>query len=131
VIGINTAIASMSGGNDGVGFAVPIEDFSTLMEEVEANGGVDAPTVPAPEDGLGGLGGGLDQLLPGLEDLLPGLEDLFGPGGPENLEDLPGLQEMLEEMFGASDIPPELLQLLEELLGLPGGAVPGEEGPTS
>jgi hypothetical protein len=131
VIGINTAIASMSGGNDGVGFAVPIEDFSALMEEVEANGGVDAPTVPAPEDGLGGLGGGLDQLLPGLEDLLPGLEDLFGPGGPENLQDLRGLQEMLEEMFGASDIPPELFQLLEELLGLPGGAVPGEEGPTS
>jgi S1-C subfamily serine protease len=131
VIGINTAIASMSGGNDGVGFAVPIEDFTTLMDEVEANGGVDAPTVPAPENGLSGLGGGLDQLLPGLEDLLPGLEDLFGLDGTENLEDLPGLQEMLEEMFGASDIPPELLQLLEELLGLPGGAVPGEEGPTS
>jgi S1-C subfamily serine protease len=128
VIGINTAIASMSGGNDGVGFAVPIEDFTTLMDEVEANGGVDAPTVPAPEDGLGGLGG-LDQLLPGLEDLLPGLEDLFGPQG--NLDDLPGLQEMLEEMFGASDIPPELFQLLEELLGLPGGPLPGEEGPTS
>jgi hypothetical protein len=135
VIGINTAIASMSGGNDGVGFAVPVEDFANLMEEVEANGGVDAPTVPAPEDGLGGLGGGLDQLLPGLEDLLPGLEDLFGLDGPESLEELPGLQEMLEEMFGASDIPPELQQLLEELLGIPGGTVPGdvpsEEGTTS
>ena len=132
VIGINTAIASMSGGNDGVGFAVPVEDFAALMEEVEANGGIDAPTVPAPEDDLGGLGG-LDQLLPGLEDLLPGLDDLFGLGGTENLEDLPGLQEMLDEMFGASDIPPELRQLLEELLGLPGGPVPGEgeEGPTS
>jgi S1-C subfamily serine protease len=135
VIGINTAIASMSGGNDGVGFAVPVEDFANLMEEVETNGGVDAPTVPAPEDGLGGLGGGLDQLLPGLEDLLPGLEDLFGLDGPESLEELPGLQEMLEEMFGASDIPPELQQLLEELLGIPGGTVPGdvpsEEGTTS
>jgi S1-C subfamily serine protease len=135
VIGINTAIASMSGGNDGVGFAVPVEDFAALMEEVEANGGVDAPTVPAPEDGLGGLGGGLDQLLPGLEDLLPGLEDLFGPEGTEGLEDLPGLQEMLEEMFGASDIPPELQQLLEDLLGIPGNTapsdVPGEEGTTS
>jgi S1-C subfamily serine protease len=130
VIGINTAIASMSGGNDGVGFAVPVEDFTTLMDEVEANGGVDAPTVPAPEDGLGGLGG-LDQMLPGLEDLLPGLEDLFGLDGTEDLQELPGLQEMLEEMFGASDIPPELLQLLEELLGLSGSAVPGEEGPTS
>jgi S1-C subfamily serine protease len=135
VIGINTAIASMSGGNDGVGFAVPVEDFAALMEEVEANGGIDAPTVPAPEDGLGGLGGGLDQLLPGLEDLLPGLEDLFGPEGAQNFEDLPGLQEMLEEMFGASDIPPELQQLLEELLGVPGDTapndVPSEEGTTS
>ncbi len=131
VIGINTAIASMSGGNDGVGFAVPIEDFSSLIDEVEANGGVDAPTVPAPEGGLGGLGGDLDQMLPGLEDLLPLLDDLFGMGGTESLEDLPGLQEMLEDMFGASDIPPELQLLLEELLGLPGGAVPGEEGPTS
>ncbi|HEU4916342.1 MAG TPA: trypsin-like peptidase domain-containing protein [Acidimicrobiia bacterium] len=131
VIGINTAIASMSGGNDGVGFAVPIEDFSSLIDEVEANGGVDAPTVPAPEGGLGGLGGDLDQVLPGLEDLLPLLDDLFGMDGTESLEDLPGLQEMLEDMFGASDIPPELQLLLEELLGLPGGAVPGEEGPTS
>ena len=114
VIGINTAIASMSGGNDGVGFAVPVEDFASLMEEVEANGGIDAPTVPAPED-AGSLGG----LVPGLEDLLPGLDDLFGPEGPQGLEDLPGLQEMLEEMFGTSDIPPELQQLLEELLGVP------------
>ena len=123
VIGINTAIASMSGGNDGVGFAVPVEDFASLMEEVEANGGVEAPTVPTPE-GAGGLGG----LVPGLEDLLPGLDDLFGPEG--GLEDLPGLEEMLEEMFGTADIPPELQQLLEELLGVPGPAAPGE-GETS
>ena len=113
VIGINTAIASMSGGNDGVGFAVPVEDFASLMEEVEANGGVDAPTVPAPEDA-----GGLDQLVPGLDDLLPGLDELLPEGG-QGLEQLPGLEEMLEEMFGASDIPPELRQLLEELLGVP------------
>jgi putative serine protease PepD len=119
VIGINTAIASMSGGNDGVGFAVPVEDFASLMEEVQANGGVEAPTVPAPEDGA------LDQLVPGLEDLLPGLDDLFGPGGGQGLEELPGLEEMLEEMFGAGDIPPELLQLLEELLQTP-APVPGQ-----
>jgi S1-C subfamily serine protease len=125
VIGINTAIASMSGGNDGVGFAVPVEDFASVIEEVETNGGVDAPTVPAPED-AGSLGG----LVPGLEDLLPGLDDLFGPEGPGGLEDLPGLEEMLEEMFGAADIPPELQQLLEELLGVPAPSAPGE-GETS
>jgi len=121
VIGINTAIASMSGGNDGVGFAVPVEDFASLIEEVEQAGGVDAPTVPAPESSSG-----LDQLLPGLEDLLPGFEDLFefddplGPGG------LPGLDEMLDELFGMNDLPPELQDLLEGLLQTPGAA--SEEG---
>jgi S1-C subfamily serine protease len=113
VIGINTAIASMSGGNDGVGFAIPVEDFSSLMEEVEANGGVDAPTVPAPENASG-----LNQLVPGLEDLLPGLEDLLNPDN-QGLQDLPGLDQMLEELFGFGDIPPELQQLLEDLLEMP------------
>jgi putative serine protease PepD len=117
VIGINTAIASMSGGNDGVGFAIPVEDFTSLIEEIEANGGVEAPTVPAPEDGFG-----LDQLVPGLEDLLPGLDDLFGPEGLEGMESLPGLQELLDEMFGAAGIPPELQDLLQELLGVPAPA---------
>jgi putative serine protease PepD len=125
VIGINTAIASMSGGNDGVGFAVPVEAFASLIEEVEANGGAGAPTVPAPE-AAGGLGG----LVPGLEDLVPGLDELFGPEGMQGLEDLPGLEEMLDEMFGTADIPPELQQLLEELLGVPAPAAPGE-GETS
>ena len=120
VIGINTAIASMSGGNDGVGFAVPVEDFASLMDEVEANGGVDAPTVPAPDDVPA-----VDQLIPGLDDLLPGLDDLF------QLDDLPTfdelLDDMLRDMFGSADVPPELQDLLEELLEIP-GAVPGEEG---
>ena len=61
---------------------------------------------------------------------LPGLDDLFGPQGPGGLEDLPGLEEMLDEMFGTTDIPPELRQLLEELLGVPAPAAPGE-GETS
>ncbi|HJS71709.1 MAG TPA: trypsin-like peptidase domain-containing protein [Acidimicrobiia bacterium] len=123
VIGINTAIASMSGGNDGVGFAVPVEDFASLIEEVEANGGVEAETVPAPEDAMGG---GLDQLIPGLEDLLPGLEDLFNLDDPQSLQDLPGLEEMLNEMFGFEELPPELQQLLEELFAIPAPAP--EEG---
>ena len=121
VIGINTAIASMSGGNDGVGFAVPIEEFASLIEEVKANGGVDAPTVPAPDSAPG-----LESLVPGLEDLLPGLDELF-PEGAQGLEELPGLEEMLEEMFGPGAIPPELEQLLEELFGMPVPA-PGEGG---
>lgn len=123
VIGINTAIASMSGGNDGVGFAVPVEDFADLIEEVELNGGVDAPTVPAPEDGLG-----LDSLIPGLEDLLPGLDDLFNLDDPQGLNGLPGLDQLLDELFGLGDVPPELQQLLEELLGIPGLTPEGGSG---
>ena len=75
MIGINTAIASLSGGNDGVGFAVPVEDSHGLLDEVAANGGVATPpTVPAPD--TGGLFGGLPF------DQLPGLEGSAEPGRP-------------------------------------------------
>ncbi len=130
VIGINTAIASTSGGNDGVGFAVPVEDFTDLLNEVDANGGMDAPTVPAPEDagGLGGLIPGLDQ-LPGLDETLDQLlDELLNPGGTggQGLDELPGLDEMLDDMlnelFGTSGTAPQdpgqipgLDQLLDEL----------------
>jgi S1-C subfamily serine protease len=114
VIGINTAIASMSGGNDGVGFAIPVEDFDDIIAEVEAAGGAEAPTIPAPE-------GAVDSLIPGLDDLLPGLDDLLDPNG-QSFGEIPGLQEMLEEMFGLNDLPPDLQQLLEDLLGVPGEA---------
>jgi hypothetical protein len=174
VIGINTAIASMSGGNDGVGFAVPVEAFDSLLEEVEAAGGVDAPTVPAPEgSGLDQLVPGFDDLLPGLDELLPGLgellEELFSsaepppsdpapptptpadpspdsapmqpeplPGIDEFFEDfffvpddpfgeLPGLDELLNEMFGTDLVPPELQDVLDELFGS-SGTVPDSGG---
>ena len=101
VIGINTAIASMSGGNDGVGFAVPVEDFADLLDEVEAAGGVDAPPVPAPE------GAGLDSLIPGLGNI-PGLDQLQdlldellnpqgGQGGSGQV--LPGFDELLNDLL--------------------------------
>jgi hypothetical protein len=130
VIGINTAIASTSGGNDGVGFAVPVEDFTDLLNEVDANGGMDAPTVPAPEDagGLGGLIPGLDQ-LPGLDETLDRLlDELLNPGGAggPGLDELPSLDEMLDDMlnelFGTSGVAPQdpsqipgLDELLDEL----------------
>ena len=145
VIGINTAIASMSGGNDGVGFAVPVEDFADLLDEVEAAGGIDAPTVPAPE------GGGLESLIPGLgdipgldqlqdlldellnpqagtqgQDLLPGLDDLLDelfrpvPVPPQqDLESLPSLDELLAELYGAAGVPDDLGNVLDELFGVP------------
>jgi len=117
VIGINTAIASASGGSDGVGFAVPVEDAASLLDDVAAAGGVDAPTVPAPESsgGLGGLLPGLDDLLPGLDDLLPGIDELVPGlddllGGGDSLLDS-ALQWLLDQIFGtagASPAPAEL-----------------------
>jgi S1-C subfamily serine protease len=40
VIGINEQIASQSGGNDGIGFAVPINTAVQVMEQLKAGGGL-------------------------------------------------------------------------------------------
>jgi S1-C subfamily serine protease len=92
VIGINSAIASTSGASAGVGFAVPVEIGQSMIDEVMANGGVDAPAVPDdsssgqidPSDPLGGL-------------VPPGLDDLLGSGGDMEL-----LQRLLEELLSGS-----------------------------
>lgn len=81
VIGINTAIASTSGGSNGVGFAIPIPDAQDLMDEVENNGGVDAPNAPAPEGSLSRPGNGFDFQLPdSLGDLFGDLFNQLDPG---------------------------------------------------
>lgn len=97
VIGINTAIASLSGGNDGVGFAVPVEQFADLLEQVEAEGGIEAATLPPPESSGGG------GLFPGLPDFpsIPGL---------------PGIDELLDLLFGNGSVDEVLQQLLDDLL---------------
>ena len=43
VIGINTAIASSSGGNVGIGFAIPINDARRVAEQLIKKGKVDRP----------------------------------------------------------------------------------------
>mgnify|MGYP003332912037 CR=1 FL=1 len=81
VIGINTAIASTSGGSNGVGFAIPIPDARDLMNEVKKNGGADAPTVTAPESQFGDQGNGFQFDLPNsLDDLLGDLFKQMNPG---------------------------------------------------
>lgn len=81
VIGINTAIASTSGGSNGVGFAVPIPDAQDLMDEVEQAGGSEAPTLPATENAFGNPGNGFDFQLPdSLGDLFGDLFDQLDPG---------------------------------------------------
>lgn len=79
IIGINTAIASASGGSDGVGFAVPIDTAVEMLRRVQAGDWTAEDDVPA-DVGVPGLPfgpGGLDDLFDQL--LGPGgLDDLFG-----------------------------------------------------
>ena len=115
VIGINTAIASEGGGSNGVGFAIPVESAQSLMDQVEAAGGVDAPAVHDDSDTSGLLGQvpGLGQ-IPGLDQLPDDLSQIPG------LDQIPGLQDLLN-----GDPSEALQQLLNELLG--NGAVPSPD----
>jgi putative serine protease PepD len=104
VIGINTAIASASGGSDGVGFAIPVEDAKDLMDQVKANGGAEAPTSPdqgaqgQQQDPLGGLGlpPDIQNLLPDLQNLLPDLNGLVPDLGSGSFEDV--LRDLLNQL---------------------------------
>jgi len=128
VLGIATAIASASGGNDGVGFAVPVTDAAALLDEVREAGGVDAPT--APDDGRGPLGS-LDDLLGGGL----GGESPFGGENPlDGLLDEDALDQMLQDLEdtfgGLLDDPgaevPELEELFDQFMSPPPPSGQGE-----
>jgi S1-C subfamily serine protease len=92
VVGINIAIASASGGSDGVGFAVPIETALGVAEGITP----DSPPSPVVDSGpLGPLG-------------LDPFGDLFGPNS--GLGDL----DQLFELFGGLGLIPDGI---EDLLG--------------
>jgi S1-C subfamily serine protease len=74
VIGINTAIASQTGGSNGVGFAVPIDTAKELLQKVKDGSWTAADNQPF--DGGSGLGS-----IPGLGQI-PDLNQLFGQGSP-------------------------------------------------
>ena len=75
-IGINTAIASASGGSDGIGFAVPVDQAKQILDKVKD--GTWKPEDNNPADSPDALGGLFDQFLG--PDGLDGLGDLFGLG---------------------------------------------------
>jgi S1-C subfamily serine protease len=114
-IGINTAIASASGGSDGVGFAVPVDQAAQILEQVQD--GTWRPEDNDPAESLDPLGGMFDQFFG--PDGLDGLEDLFGlgPDGMPAPDDLPGGSGMADQL---------LRQLLEELLQ---SLIPDEAAP--
>ena len=73
-IGINTAIASASGGSDGIGFAVPVDQATQILDKVKDGTWKAEDNDPA--DSMDPLGGMFDQFLG--PDGLDGLRDLFG-----------------------------------------------------
>ena len=110
-IGINTAIASASGGSDGIGFAVPVDQAARILEKVKDGTWKAEDNDPA--DGMDPLGGLFDQFLG--PDGLDGLRDLFGlgpdgsqtPNGPDGSQTPNGGSDMADRM---------LRQLLDTLL---------------
>jgi S1-C subfamily serine protease len=116
VIGINVAIATASGGSDGLGFAVPIEVALAVAD------GITADSPPAPVDSTNPLGPlGLDPL-----------GNLFGPGFGD-IGDLDQMMEMLDGMGLLPDGFQEFMDGLDQLgqgmdqFGLDGpGVQPGE-----
>jgi putative serine protease PepD len=96
-IGINTAIASASGGSDGIGFAVPVDQAAQILEKVKD--GTWKPEDNDPADNLDPLGGLFDQFL-GPEGL-DGLRDLFGlgPDGSQTPDDPSGGSDMADQLL--------------------------------
>ncbi len=145
IIGITTAIASASGGSDGVGFAVPIDTAVEMLRRVQAGDWTAEDDIPA-DVGVPGLPfgpGGLDDLFDQL--LGPGgLDDLFGdlfgadpftePGAPTDPTDptdpgagtdplAPLFDDLFGELFGGGAFAPEVQPGPDT-----GGSVPPGDG---
>ena len=96
-IGINTAIASASGGSDGIGFAVPVDQAAKILDKVKDGTWKAEDNDPA--DSMDPLGGLFDQFLG--PDGLDGLRDLFGlgPNGSQTPDDPSGGSDMADRML--------------------------------
>ena len=76
VVGLNTAILSRSGGNQGIGFAVPIDVVVAAAEQLRTRGSVTRPTLGAvvrpltPREGVG-VPGGMGLLVTRFADESP------------------------------------------------------------
>ena len=104
-IGINTAIASATGGSDGIGFAVPVDQAARVLDKVKDGTWKAEDNDPA--DSTDPLGGLFDQFQG--PDGLDGLRDLFGlgPDGSQTPDDPSGGSDSADRM---------LRQMLDELL---------------
>jgi Trypsin-like peptidase domain len=113
VIGINVAIASASGGSDGVGFAVPIEVALGVAKGITPDSPPAAVDGPADPFGLGG----------------DPLGDLFGDFFDPNLG--PGDLDQMLELLGDLGFLPDGFQDLIDELGRLGQGLDGRAASTS
>jgi len=123
VIGVNVAIATASGGSDGVGFAVAIDDALAIADRFTI-----ANPDPASLDDAAGLLDGLGDLEnlipPEFRDLFDGL---FGPQGSNpGLGDPDALSDTLQELFDDL-LTPESGGIIPE----DGAPAPGEPAPST
>lgn len=86
LIGINTAIVSRSGGNNGIGFAVPIRTVKNVIEQLRENGEVKR----------GRIGVVIQNVTPALREGL-GLKSLDGALVSDIGEDTPAEKAGLEQ----------------------------------
>ena len=86
LIGINTAIVSRSGGNNGIGFAVPVRTVKNVITQLRENG----------EVRRGRIGVGIQNVTPALRDGL-GLKSLNGALISNVGEDTPAEKAGLKE----------------------------------
>lgn len=113
VIGINIAIASASGGSNGVGFAVPIDVALEIASGFDPNNPQVPPTTSNPfgSNPLGDLFGGD-----------PFGQSPFGDGGDFGLDGFQNLLDQFGLSFDLDDpsslLPEEMQDLLDQLGGL-------------
>ncbi len=77
LVGINTAIATPSGGNVGIGFAIPSNTAKKVAEQIVKHGKVERPYV-APEPGEGGAKAWIGITYSGYNDEMRALLEGYG-----------------------------------------------------
>jgi S1-C subfamily serine protease len=125
IIGINTAIASQSGGSNGVGFAVPINEAASLLQSAK-NGTAAQPQAGAGNNGQNGTGqNGTGQNGTGQNGLGNGTvpSDPFGLGnGQGNGLGNNDLNNLLGQLFGNGQSTPNGQGGQTDPFGLGGGS---------
>ncbi len=121
VVGINTAISSRSGGYDGVGFAIPSNQASKIVEKLRKDGTVHRAFIgvnlgdlkPAVKKALGITSGvSVTEVLPDAPASKAGIEpgDVIVQFAGKPVKDRPSLQEFVEQLEPGQNYPIEILR---------------------